>query len=177
MKDLRHILCATFATISMAIAVASRAGAPEAADPLYQTVLALDAAVFDAFNKCSAPEQLQKHAGYFSPDVEFYHDTGGVTWSRDEMLANTKKNVCGKFRRELVSGTLKVFPIKGFGAIAQGTHRFCQFTSQGTSNPCEGLADFTIIWREQAGAWQITRVLSYGHRAADAAPRANAPPG
>jgi len=161
MKDLRRILCATFATLAT-IAVASRAGAPEAADPLYQTVLALDAAVFDAFNKCSAPEQLQKHAGYFSPDVEFYHDTGGVTWSRDEMLANTSKNVCGKFRRELVPGTLKVFPIKGFGAIAQGTHRFCQFTS----DICEGLADFTIIWREQDGAWQITRVLSYGHRAA-----------
>jgi hypothetical protein len=162
MKKLRRILSATLITM----AVVCRAGTPAAEDPLYQTVLALDAAVFDAFNKCSAPEQLQKHAGYFSPDVEFYHDTGGVTWSRDEMLVNTKKNVCGKFRRELVPGTFKVFPIKGFGAIAQGTHRFCQFTSE----TCEGLADFTIIWREQAGAWQVTRVLSYGHRAAAATP-------
>src|SRR5688500_14230777 len=132
-----------------------------AADPLSETISALDTAVFDAFNKCSAPEQLQKHASYFSADVEFYHDTGGVTWSRQEMIANTGKNACGNFRRELVPDTLKVFPIKDFGAIAQGSHRFCQFAS----GKCEGIADFAIVWRNQNGHWQITRVLSYGHRA------------
>ena len=31
--------------------------------------------------------------------VEFYHDTGGVTWTRQDMIANTEKYVCGKFRR------------------------------------------------------------------------------
>jgi hypothetical protein len=77
------------------------------------------------------------------------------------MLANTEKYVCGKFRRELVPGTLKVFPVKDFGAIAQGTHRFCQFAD----GKCEGLADFVVVWSNQNGHWQITRVLSYGHRA------------
>jgi hypothetical protein len=129
-------------------------------DALFDTVSALDSAVFDAFNNCSSPDQLRKHAGYFAPDVEFYHDTGGVTWTRQDMLANTQKYVCGKFRRELVPGSLKVFPVKDFGAIAQGVHRFCQFE---TGN-CEGLADFVIVWRNQAGNWQITRVLSFGHR-------------
>lgn len=132
----------------------------QAADPLFETVSALDKAVFDAFNRCSSPEQLEEHAGYFAPDVEFYHDTGGVTWSRQEMLANTEKHVCGNFRRELVPGTLRVFPVKDFGAIAQGTHRFCQFAS----GKCEGVADFAIVWSNQNGSWQITRVLSYGHR-------------
>jgi len=116
--------------------------------------------VFDAFNSCSSPGQLQKHASYFAPDVEFYHDTGGVTWSRQEMLANTEKNACGNFRRKLVPGTFKVFPIKDFGAIEQGSHRFCQFAS----GKCEGIADFVMVWRNQNGSWQITRVLSYGHR-------------
>ena len=129
-------------------------------DPLFVTVSALDAAVFDAFNHCVSPEQLQKHADYFAPDVEFYHDTGGVTWTRRDMLANTEKNVCGKFRRELVADTLKVFPVKDYGAIAQGVHRFCQDKTGG----CEGMAEFVIIWRNQGGKWQITRVLSYGHR-------------
>lgn len=127
---------------------------------LFDTISALDGAVFEAFNNCRAPEQLQKHAGYFSPNVEFYHDTGGVTWSRQEMLANTEKYVCGNFRRELVPDTLKVFPIKDFGAIAQGSHRFCQFAS----GKCDGIADFVIVWNNQNGNWQITRVLSYGHR-------------
>jgi hypothetical protein len=78
------------------------------------------------------------------------------------MLANTEKYVCGSFRRELVPGSLRVYPIKDFGAIAQGTHRFCQFKS-GT---CDGAADFLIVWRNQSGTWNITRVLSYGHRPA-----------
>jgi len=134
------------------------------ASGLQGTIASLDAQVFDAFNRCGDPDQLARHASFFDEKVEFYHDNGGVTWSRDEMLARTSANVCGKFTRELVAGSLEVFPIKGFGAIAQGTHRFCQVAT----GDCEGLADFTIIWRELNGTWQITRVLSYGHRAAGA---------
>ena len=145
----------------LASAAAMATEAPPA-DALEQVILAQDAAVFDAFNRCADPAQLERHAGYFAEDVEFYHDTGGVTWNRSDMLANTEKHVCGKFSRELVPGTLVVFPVKDFGAIAQGTHRFCQ---SGTGQ-CEGEADFTMVWREQAGEWQLTRVLSYGHRPA-----------
>ena len=129
---------------------------------LFDIIAAQDTAVFDAFNSCASSEQFGKHKSFFSTNVEFYHDTGGVTWNRDDMLANTKKHVCGKFKRELIPGSLKVFPIAGYGAISQGSHRFCQFTS----GSCEGLADFTMIWHEHDGMWQITRVLSYGHRAA-----------
>lgn len=130
---------------------------------LYNTILALDTAVFDAFNRCSEQGQLDKHASYFDPEVEFYHDNGGVTWNRDDMIASTRKYVCGNFSRELVSESFTVFPVKDFGAISQGTHRFCQ----ATSGKCEGLAEFTMIWRLQGETWQITRVLSYGHRPAE----------
>jgi hypothetical protein len=78
------------------------------------------------------------------------------------MLANTQKYACGNFRRELVPGSLKVFPIKDFGALAQGEHRFCQFAS----GECEGVADFVMLWRKQGDLWQVTRVFSYGHRPA-----------
>ncbi len=134
-------------------------------DALLDTISALDRDAFDAFNHCAAPEQLQKHADFFAEDVEFYHDTGGVTWTRQAMLANTEKYVCGHFRRELIAGSLRVYPVKDFGAIEQGSHQFCQFDT-GT---CEGLADFTIVWRHDEAGWRITRVLSYGHRAAQAA--------
>ncbi|BDU15169.1 nuclear transport factor 2 family protein [Lysobacter auxotrophicus] len=157
------------AAVLMAATISSTTVARTPRDPsteqagLSRTIASLDTAVFDAFNRCDVPVQLRKHASYFAPDVEFYHDTGGVTWSREEMLANTRQYVCGKFRRELVPGSLKVFPIKEFGAIEQGTHRFCQFGS----GKCEGIADFTIVWENRDGAWRITRVLSYGHRAND----------
>ena len=164
MKVLTAVVAAVFAVPT----AASAAGDPDAsaAKSLYATVAALDSAVFDAFNRCTDPAQLEVHAGYFAKEVEFYHDTGGVTWTRDEMLANTKKHACGNFSRELVPGTLQVHPIKDFGAMSQGSHRFCQFAS----GKCEGLADFTMIWRHEDGAWQVTRVLSYGHRAAGGEP-------
>jgi hypothetical protein len=133
----------------------------QAQEPLFNEISALDTAVFDAFNHCSDPAQLQKHAGYFDAGVEFYHDTGGVTWTREAMLANTAKYVCGNFRRELIPGSLKIYPIKDFGAVAQGAHRFCQIGS----GKCEGMADFVIVWRLRDSQWQITRVLSYGHHA------------
>jgi Domain of unknown function (DUF4440) len=134
----------------------------ETSGPLYETLFALDKEAFAAFNSCDVSGQLQKHASFFSESVEFYHDKGGVTWTRSEMLANTEKYVCGNFRRELVEGSFRVYPIKDFGAIVQGVHTFCQFKS-GT---CEGKAEFLIVWRQQGDQWRITRVLSFGHRPA-----------
>lgn len=161
MRITRVALAAALAAVtSTTLAATAMAAGPEG---LYRTVAELDAAAFDAFNRCTDPAQLEKYASYFATDVEFYHDTGGVTWNRDDMIAGTRKNVCGNFRRELVPGSLSVYPIEGFGAIEQGSHRFCQFAS----GACEGMAEFTIIWRERDGTWEITRVLSYGHRPTD----------
>lgn len=141
---------------------AAESGETSTDAPLEQTISALDTAVFDAFNHCGDPGQLEKHASYFAESVEFYHDTGGVTWNQNDMLANTRKYVCGNFTRELVPGTLQVYPIKDFGALSKGTHRFCQVSS----GKCEGMAGFTILWHRNGNQWKITRVLSYGHRAA-----------
>ena len=154
------------ATLALVVGCATQSTSPEnptpeTPGPLFDRIAALDTEVFDAFNTCALPGQLQKHAGYFSEAVEFYHDTGGVTWNRKEMLANTEKYVCGNFRRELIPGSLRVHPIKDYGAIAQGAHRFCQFKS----GACEGAAEFLIVWRQEGGKWSITRVFSYGHRA------------
>lgn len=150
-----------------ALSAFSALSAPHAAawaggDDLAATIAAQDAAVFDAFNRCADPAQLERHAGHFDEAVEFYHDTGGVTWTREAMLANTRQYACGRFTRELVPGSLVVHPVKDFGAISTGTHRFCQ----AGASTCDGIADFTMVWRLQDGQWRITRVLSYGHRAA-----------
>jgi hypothetical protein len=154
------LLCAALAGCSSA---PTTAPPTRVADPLDLAIAKLDHAVFDAFNKCSDPEQLELHKGFFDKDVEFYHDTGGVTWTRKQMLANTEKNACGKYRRELIDASLRVFPVKDFGAIAKGRHRFCSMDGK----QCEGQAEFTIVWRKDDDGWQITRVLSYGHRPND----------
>ena len=74
-------------------------------------------------------------------------------------MKGVRDNVCGKFHRELDLESLRVWPIKGFGAISQGTHRFCH-----TATTCEGAGQFTMVWREKDGRWQVTRVMSYDHR-------------
>ena len=146
---------------SCLLAASAAQAAPE--PDLATTIASLDTAAFAAFNDCAAPGKLDDYASFFAPDVEFYHDLGGVTWTRDAMIAQTKQNVCGKFQRELVPGTLKVWPIKDYGALARGEHRFCHFKPDGTTHPCEGRAEFTILWHRQGNTWTITRAFSYGH--------------
>jgi hypothetical protein len=155
-----RVLHSLLPALLLASSVVVQAAPP---DDLTATIAALDTAAFAAFNDCAAPGKLDKYASYFAPDVEFYHDLGGVTWTRADMIAQTRANVCGKFQRELVPGTLQVWPIKDFGALARGTHRFCHFKPDGTTHPCEGQAEFTILWRHQGDAWTITRAFSYGH--------------
>ena len=54
-----------------------------------------------------------------------------------------------------------VYPIKDYGAIEEGQHRFCELVT----GRCEGIAKFVMVWTRQDGSWRITSVLSYGHRA------------
>jgi hypothetical protein len=150
----KHLLAA------VAVLASSLAAAAPPPDPLYQRLLALDAAMFDAFNRCSDPAQLAKHASFFARDVEFFHDKSGLTVGVDAMIDTTRKNVCGKFRRELDVASFRVYPLPGYGAMAMGTHRFCH-----TPTTCEGAGEFTMVWREKDGVWQVTRSLSYAHRA------------
>jgi hypothetical protein len=152
-------LLAAIASFHAGAALAEGAAAPPH-DALYDKMLSLDTAMFDSFNQCADPAQLQKHAALFAKDVEFYHDLGGVEWGVDAVIESTRKNVCGKFRRELDVATFRAYPIKGYGAITTGTHRFCH-----TPTTCEGAADFTIVWKQTGEVWQATRVLSFGHRA------------
>jgi hypothetical protein len=65
-----------------------RAALPQDAPDLQATIAGLDAALFDAFNRCADPAQ-RFACRVLDPAVEFYHDTGGVTWNREDMLANT----------------------------------------------------------------------------------------
>ena len=162
---MKQVVAQSGIALLAAVAMAASAGTPES-PTLQATIAALDTAVFDAFNHCADPAQLQAHAAHFAADVEFYHDTGGVTWTREAMIANTAKHACGHYTRELVARSMQVYPVKDFGAIARGVHRFCRVDS----GRCEGEADFTMVWRQQDGRWRVTRVLSYGHRPNPAAP-------
>ena len=129
-----------------------------ATDELSQTVASLDSALFDAYNQCD----LDKFGTFFIDDVEFYHDQGGVTLGRQNLTESVKKNICGKVRRELVPETLQVYPMRGFGAVEMGVHRFHQ-PKVDPDKPV-GEAKFIHLWQNKDGVWKITRVISYDHQ-------------
>ena len=143
--------------ITLATALLAAPTAPPV-DPLTTEIGALDAKVFDAYNRCD----LDTFSEYFDPKVSFFHDTGGATFNRDIVVENTRKNICGKVKRQLIAASFRVYPIKDYGAIEEGEHRFCELAT----GRCEGIAKFVMVWAREAGAWRITNVFSYGHRAA-----------
>jgi ketosteroid isomerase-like protein len=132
-------------------------GATSQAD-LFQTIASLDAAVFDAYNRCD----LETFGSFFADDLEFYHDRTGLSHSRQSLVAAVEKNICGKVRRKLIPETLQVFPLHTFGAVELGIHRFCSSQSQHCDEN-SGTGRFIHLWQDLNGTWKITRVISYDH--------------
>ena len=130
---------------------------PTDAAQLRELIAGLDRKMFDAYNA----HDVDGLMAWFSEDLEFYHDNGGlldfqqVKAGFTSVFANNRD-----IRRDLVDGSLEVYPIKGFGAIEIGSHRFCH-TENGKAD-C-GTFRFLQIWRFKDGAWKVSRDVSYGH--------------
>ncbi|MBC7948633.1 MAG: nuclear transport factor 2 family protein [Chitinophagaceae bacterium] len=119
---------------------------------LTATISLLDSLLFNSYNEC----KLDVYADLFSEDLEFYHDRGGLSTSKSDMVNAVKNNICNKVRRELAPGSIEVSPIPGFGAIALGSHRFHNLVEKSTSR----YAKFVIIWQYKDARWRVTRVIS-----------------
>ena len=157
MKKPFALLQALLLTVLIAAPLAHvHAQAAPAADPLFQTIQSLDAKLFDAYNHCD----LEKFGSLLADDLEFYHDKGGLSVGRQATVEGVKNNICGKVTRELVPGTLEVYPIANYGAVEIGVHRFHH--PQDTGNV--GEAKFIHLWQNKDGVWKITRVISFDHR-------------
>ena len=132
-------------------------GGEPASSALYREISDRDVALTAAFNA----HDLRALMALFADDVEFYHDTGGLQHYA-EVRAGFG-NLFGRndgIRRNLVAGSLRVFPIKGYGAIELGSHRFCH--EENAKEIC-GTFAFVQLWRQSDAGWKIARVVSYGH--------------
>ena len=128
-------------------------------DPLYKTVAGLDTSLFDAYNNC----QLDKLSSLVAENLEFYHDKTGLAVGRQLFVDAIKNNICGKVHRELVPGSLEVYPIEGYGAVEIGVHRFTH-----PNDPHNlGEAKFVTLWQHKDGSWKMTRAISFDHHAAN----------
>lgn len=122
---------------------------------LYKTIVSLDSAFFQAYNTCDL--NLDTYSSFYSEDIEFYHDNGGYMNSKKDIVEGTKKHVCGKVTRELVKGSIEVYPIKDFGAIEIGLHKF---HNSEEPNSTASVGRFTIIWKKVNSEWKIVKVIS-----------------
>jgi ketosteroid isomerase-like protein len=128
---------------------------------LDKAITELDRQLFDAYNRCD----LKKFDSMLADDVEFYHDQGGLTLGHEKLTESVKNNICtGDTQRVLVPGTLKIYYMKGYGAIEIGVHRFFHPKTEATNGTGEG--SFVHLWRYKDGAWKVTRILSYDHHSA-----------
>ena len=145
------------ATLLICCANGAWAAPGPVSERLHAEIEAMDTAVFDAFNR----KDLDAIMTFFTKDLEFYHDKGGVMDYEGNRRASKRLFENNKtLKRTLVPGTLQVWPIKDYGAIQTGEHRFCQGPSG--QDDC-GVFKFLHIWKRVDGAWKLTRVVSYAH--------------
>ena len=124
---------------------------------LTRAISALDTQLFDAYNNCD----IDKLGSMVADDLEFYHDKTGLAVGKQPFLVAIKNNICGKVTRELVKGSLEVYPLKGYGAVEIGVHRFHHPGTQ--DHDVLGEAKFIHLWQYKDGAWKVSRVISYDH--------------
>jgi len=122
---------------------------------LYDTIMRQDSLFFGAYNTCSV--HLDTYAAFYADSLEFYHDRGGLSTSKQQVVEATRKNVCGKVTRQLVPGSVEIYPIPGFGAIEIGYHTFHN-SAEPNAIPHPGR--FVFVWQRQKDRWKITRVIS-----------------
>jgi hypothetical protein len=120
---------------------------------LYKTIVHMDSIFFHAYNTCD----LETQASIYSDSIEFYHDKGGLMTSKKNILDATKKNICGKVTRELVKGSIEVYPINGYGAVEMGLHKF---HNNAEKNAVSKASKFIIILQNKNDKWIISRVIS-----------------
>jgi len=127
---------------------------------LFAEIAHMDSVMFDALNA----RDLDKLMSTFDSSLEFYHDVGGVSdfQKNRELLGDLfERNKTTGLRRELVPGSMEVYPIKDYGAIETGLHRFCH--EENGKQDC-GTFKFLHIWKKKNGQWKVTRVASYDHK-------------
>lgn len=138
---------------------------PQAA--LDATIHHEDAIFWDAYNRCD----VQKMSEFFWPDIEFYHDKGGLTVGLGPFVDALKMGLCGKpnyhLRREAILETIKLYPLQKngatYGAVLSGEHYF-YINDNGKPEYRDGIAKFFHVWLLKDGKWKMARVISYDHR-------------
>ena len=121
---------------------------------LYDTIVYMDSVFFEAYNHC----RMDVMGSMFAEDIEFYHDKGGLSTSKADILKAIQQNICNKVTREIVKGSIEVYAIQGYGAVQMGQHRF--YNKLENPGVASRPGKFVTTWQNKNGQWQMTRIIS-----------------
>ncbi len=156
------------AVLLPAAATAQPRPGPVATKELHDEIAEKDRVFFDAFfNRCD----VATVGALVTEDFEFYHDKGGMTANSREEFVKAIQGTCDRqkagtdyrARRELVEGTLEVYPLNNYGAVEIGVHRFYQKLEGGGEKLVE-ISKFMNLWKKEGKEWRMSRVVSYDHK-------------
>jgi hypothetical protein len=133
-------------------------------------ILHKDSLFWHAYNTYDIPAM----ATFFSKDVEFYHDKGGITRGVSDLVNSFKKSLIDnadrfRLRRVAIDSSVKIFPLRNsgiiYGAICSGQQLF-YVQEKGKPERADGITRFFHVWLLNNGAWKMARIISYDHQPA-----------
>lgn len=160
------IILVAAAMTALASARLAPAADPKEYETVKQLIFSRDAEFWAAYNACDT-----SHYGrYFTPDVEFYHDRGGLTVGVEALTESIRKNLCGgpnpRLRREAIPETARLSLLANgaeiYGAVLSGEHLF--YAIEPNQAPrLDSRARYVHLWLKRDGEFKMARVLSYDH--------------
>jgi ketosteroid isomerase-like protein len=170
-----------FAVSALLIAVAQAGPTVKGAEQYHLTQGALPSAEMtaaitkadaDLFNAVFMQCDAARVAAMTTEDFRFVHDKDGES-TRADFVKNLKGH-CDRVktgedfpaRRELVHGSLEVWPINRYGALEIGVHRFYARLKDKPETLTE-TGNFMILWKQVGGKWLMAESISYGHKLAE----------
>jgi len=120
---------------------------------LHNQIVKMDAKYFNAYNTCD----METQTDLYNENIEFFHDKGGLSTDKKELLKSLKENICNKVTRTLIKGSIEVYPIKNYGAIEIGYHKFY---NKEEPNAKSVPSKFIMVWKKEKNNWKITKVIS-----------------
>lgn len=124
---------------------------------LHKAIAAQDSMLFAAYNS----QDIGVIKTFLSPGIEWFQDNNGLL-DYNTVVKNLEGLFSrdGKLRRTLLKGSLEIYPIKDYGAIETGIHRFEHIED---GKKIAGTFKFLMIWQKTDDKWLLTKVVSYDH--------------
>jgi uncharacterized protein DUF4440 len=141
--------------------------APKTSAELTAAIARADADLFDAvFIQCD-PDKV---GTMITDDFRFLHDKDGLSETSKAHFVADLRGACERqakgtdfrARRELVPGSLQVWPIDKYGALETGMHNFYA-RIPGKPDTLTESGNFIIVWKLEGGTWLMSETISYGH--------------